>query len=171
MKMLQVLLLGVAIAIALPQGVAPVLAQGSAADSLAAARELARITTAGVLPQIMRAYSERTWPQVEAKVRQKNPNLDAAAVAELRKEFTELQLGVLRDVMADAAPVYARHFTLKELRDLVAFYKSPTGKKAIVAMPQASMEMLAGLAPRLDALTLQVNQKFADILKKRGFTP
>ena len=171
MKMLQVLLLGVAMAIGSPQGAAPVLAQGSAADSLTAARELARITTAGVLPQIMASFSNRTWPAVEAQLRQKNPNLDAAAVAELRKEFMQLQLGVLRDVMADAAPIYARHFTLKELRDLVTFYKSPTGKKAIVAMPQASMEMLAGLAPRLDSLTRSVNEKFAAILQQRGFTP
>jgi hypothetical protein len=169
MKIVQVLLLGTAVAIGLPHGTA--LAQGSAAQSLAAARELAQVTTAGVLPQIMASYADRTWPAVEAKLKQSNPNLDAATVAELRKEFLQLQVGVLRDVMADAAPIYARHFTLKELRELVAFYKSPTGKKAMVAMPQASMELLAGLAPRLDALSKSVGEKFAAILKQRGFNP
>lgn len=171
MKMLQALLLATAIMIGLPQGAAPVRAQGSPSDAMAAARELAQITTAGVLPQIMASYTERTWPSVEAKLRQKNSTLDATTVDELRKEFVQLQVGVLREVMADAGPVYARHFTLKELRDLVAFYKSPTGKKALVAMPQASLELLAGVAPRLDGLSQSVNDKFAAILKQRGFTP
>ncbi len=77
----------------------------------------------------------------------------------------------LRDIMSNAAPIYARYFTAKELRDLVAFYKSPTGKKALIAMPQASLDMVAGVAPRLQQLSENANQKFAEILKQRGFEP
>ncbi|MBX9844451.1 MAG: DUF2059 domain-containing protein [Xanthobacteraceae bacterium] len=138
---------------------------------MAAARELTLLTSVGVLPQIVASYTEKTWPPLEKTLRQKNPKLDATTVTELRKEFEILQVTALRDIMSNAAPIYARYFTAKELRDLVAFYKSPTGKKALIAMPQASLDMVAGVAPRLQQLSENANQKFAEILKQRGFEP
>jgi len=33
-------------------------------------------------------------------------------------------------------PVYDKYFTEAELRDIIGFYKSSTGKKAIAMMPQ-----------------------------------
>lgn len=39
-------------------------------------------------------------------------------------------------------PIYDRAFTEKELADLVAFYKSPTGQKVLVAMPQLMAESM-----------------------------
>ena len=35
-------------------------------------------------------------------------------------------------------PVFAKHFTQKELRDLTAFYESPLGRKAVAVMPATS---------------------------------
>jgi hypothetical protein len=40
----------------------------------------------------------------------------------------------------DVAKVYAKHFTAKEIEDLLTFYKSPTGKKALKELPAITME-------------------------------
>lgn len=53
-------------------------------------------------------------------------------------------------------PIYAKYFTVAEIRQLVAFYKSPIGAKTLNTMPQAINESLqAGVAnfqPRINAL-------------------
>ena len=38
--------------------------------------------------------------------------------------------------MTEAAKLYAARFTEQELKDMVAFYKSPLGKKMIAQEPQ-----------------------------------
>ncbi|HSB10080.1 MAG TPA: DUF2059 domain-containing protein [Blastocatellia bacterium] len=57
-------------------------------------------------------------------------------------------------------PIYDKHFTEQELKDLLAFYTSPTGQKAIQLMPdllKESMEKAAEIInPRLMRLINQV---------------
>lgn len=40
-------------------------------------------------------------------------------------------------------PIYAKHFTKDELDVLVAFYRTPVGKKAISTMPAIMQEMMS----------------------------
>ena len=53
-------------------------------------------------------------------------------------------------------PIYAKHFTAAEIRQLTAFYKTPVGAKTLSTMPQVINEsMQAGVTifqPRLNAL-------------------
>ena len=53
-------------------------------------------------------------------------------------------------------PVYAKHFTIDEIKQLTAFYKSPLGTKTLTEMPQVVAEtMNTGVTlfqPRLAAL-------------------
>jgi hypothetical protein len=39
-------------------------------------------------------------------------------------------------VKDDMAKIYAEEFTAEELKDLIAFYKTPTGQKAALRLPQ-----------------------------------
>ncbi|MGH9902755.1 MAG: DUF2059 domain-containing protein [Pyrinomonadaceae bacterium] len=45
--------------------------------------------------------------------------------------------------------VYDEHFTAEELRDLLAFYKTPTGRKTIKIMPQLFSESMNKTSERL----------------------
>lgn len=63
-------------------------------------------------------------------------------------------------------PVFAKHFTADELRQLTAFYESPLGRKALAVMPQTLREskevaqrMAIGMIPEL-------NQRVTDVLKR-----
>jgi hypothetical protein len=49
-----------------------------------------------------------------------------------------------REIEELLVPIYLKYYTEKELDDMIAFYKSPTGKKMIESMPgvmQESMEI------------------------------
>jgi hypothetical protein len=41
------------------------------------------------------------------------------------------------EVNTEVAKVYASHFTEKELKDLLAFYQSPLGRKVVTEEPKA----------------------------------
>jgi len=50
----------------------------------------------------------------------------------------------VEELLVSSADIYAKHFTDAEIDDLLRFYDSPTGKKAIAKMPtimNESMEM------------------------------
>lgn len=80
--------------------------------------------------------------------------------ADLQPRFTELTDEVAR--------LYAQNFTEQELKDILAFYKTPAGKKLLTAQPQvvdASMKFAQDWANKLSD---QVIAKMRDELKKRG---
>jgi len=56
-----------------------------------------------------------------------------------RIDFQELMQGVVM-------PIYDRHFDEQDLREMVAFYRTPAGRKAVSLMPQIMQETLQGVA-------------------------
>lgn len=60
-------------------------------------------------------------------------------------------------------PVYDKFFTEEELKDLVAFYKSPTGQKSIGIMPQLMQEAMSRSSEALNARVMKlVNDVIAE---------
>ena len=47
------------------------------------------------------------------------------------------------DLIEMIIPIYAKHFTHEEIKQLIAFYESPIGKKMIKVQPQIMMESMA----------------------------
>jgi len=124
-----------------------------------------------VISDLVNNLANQVWPTIEAGLRIKNPKIDAQTLAELRREFDSLQISAITESINDAAPIYARLFTVDELRAIIAFYRSPTGSKALRVMPQASSELISHIAPRMQVLSATVNQRFATILYQRGYIP
>jgi uncharacterized protein len=67
-----------------------------------------------------------------------------------------------------SARIYASHFTEPELRQLLAFYQSPVGRKAIVEEPKALDESMASGGQWGENLSDEVLVKMRDEMKKRG---
>lgn len=60
-------------------------------------------------------------------------------------------------------PIYDRFFTEEELKDLIAFYKSPTGQKSIDVMPQLMQDALQRSSEALNAkVLLLINEVLAE---------
>jgi len=152
--------------LAAPQGAA----ESDLAARLAAAKELFDLVSKDTLGQVVGQVTGQVWPQVEASLRAKNPNIDVAALAELRKEFERIQLEYLGDLLKDAPSIYARHFTDQELREIVAFYHTAIGAKTLKEMPQVMGEVMAMLMPRMKDVMSQTQDAFLKVLRRRGYT-
>jgi hypothetical protein len=73
------------------------------------------------------------------------------------------------DELVDAtARMYAQHFTEPELKQLLAFYQSPVGKKALVEEPKVLDEAMAYAGTWGDNLSQEVIGDMRDQMKKRG---
>jgi hypothetical protein len=96
-----------------------------------------------------------------------NPNLsDAQKKAALDKAAQDVPQAVeavstimndpklIDDMIAEIVPLYARHFTVQEIRQLAAFYKTPVGAKLLTTMPQVMTESMEIsnriMAPRIN---------------------
>ncbi|HZP74933.1 MAG TPA: DUF2059 domain-containing protein [Pseudolabrys sp.] len=110
---------------------APAQPQPSAA-ALASAKELAELKGAD---SFFKPVVFGVVEQTKNMFMQTNPNLQrdlnevaAALSKELAPRYSEIMNELIRS--------YATQFTEQELKDLIAFYKSPLGKKALEVEPQ-----------------------------------
>ena len=136
-------------------------------EALQAATELVSILSADMTKQLAAMLTNAFWPAVEQRAR--GQNIDDATLSDLRKEFETVQLNVLADAMKGAPQIYAQHFTASELKDLTAFYRTPTGVKTLVEMPKVTGEFAASLMPRLQSIQQQMGDAFDKTLRAHGY--
>ena len=67
-----------------------------------------------------------------------------------------------------SASFYASHFTEQELRDLLAFYQSPLGQKALMEEPKVLDQTMIYAGGWADNLSQEIIQAMRIELKKRG---
>jgi hypothetical protein len=98
---------------------------------------------------------------------QNNPNLagDLSQVAQklaadLAPRKVEMQQELTR--------IYASHFTEQELKDALAFYKTPLGKKLIAEEPRALEESMKAADDWSRKFATEVDAKFRAEMQKRG---
>lgn len=105
--------------------------------------------------------------RVKLMLAQTNPtlrkDLDAVA-ANLNKVYAPRTA----EMLSEFANAYASTFSEAELKDLVTFYRSPTGKKSITVEPQLFEAALAGLRTWQDEFGEEVILSFRAEMKKRG---
>ena len=66
------------------------------------------------------------------------------AILEINRDLAVLfnNPGLTAELADAIVPMYARHFSLAELNDLAAFYRSPLGAKMMATMPQLTAESM-----------------------------
>jgi uncharacterized protein len=136
-------------------------------EALATAEELMAVISPDMMKQLAGSISATFWPVVEQKARA--DKIDDATIGELRAEFERIQVAFASEAMKDAPPIYARHFTVAELRELAAFYRTPTGAKALQEVPQVMGELTTSLLPRLQDVQRQTGEAFTRILHEHGY--
>jgi hypothetical protein len=137
-------------------------------EALAAAKDLMAVISPDMMKQLATSISATFWPVVEQKA--KADKIDDATINELRTEFERIQVAFATDAMKEAPPIYARHFTIAELKELTAFYQTPTGAKALREVPQVMGELTGMLLPRLQDVQRQTGEAFTRILQAHGYT-
>jgi len=135
-------------------------------EALKAAEELSTMVGADTISQMSAAMTAQIWPTLESSLAAK---VDAPTLVELRAEFERSVAAFAAETMKASPPVYARNFTAQELREIVAFYKTPTGAKALHTMPKVMGEVMAQMGPRVQAFQQELNGRMLTILEKHGY--
>jgi uncharacterized protein len=134
------------------------------AGALAAAKEILVLKNAAAVYQ---GAVIGTIQNVKNSLLQSNINL--------QKDIDEISLKLARDLSGKEseigdgmATIYATYFSEQELKDLLAFYKSPLGKKSLELEPKAIEASLNYMRNWGEDLAMEVNERFRDEMKKRG---
>ena len=115
-------------------------------EALRAAQDLAAIVTGDTIDQMSRSVTAQMWPRIESQFGGK---VDSATIGELRSEFETALTSYTNETMKDVPAIDAKDFSVAELHDLMAFYKTPTGTKALKTMPQVTADITAHMMPHL----------------------
>jgi uncharacterized protein len=143
-----------------PKGPPPSAAQIQLARDIIDASGAARAFD-GIIPSIMQ--------QAYSAFLQQNPDLQKPLVESIntiRGDFEKRQ----PEIVGIMATTYASHFTESELNELLAFYRTPTGKKLVTELPKVLEESFA----RAREWGSKTSDEFIAVLraemKKRGYT-
>ena len=108
--------------------------------------------------------------QMTGALRESQPDVPTQAFDIISEEVTatitgELEMG---NFQALIVPIYAKYFSLEEVRQLLAFYQTPLGRKTVEVMPQLTQEsMLVGQSWGLDIGPV-IGQRVARRLAEEG---
>lgn len=145
---------------------APVQAQTPDPDSKAAAREL--ITTIKLGDQF-KALLPMIFKAMKPAIVQNRPDVDHdfdALVPVLTGKMT-VRISELEDSMVE---IYANNFSGAELRDLVAFYKSPTGQKFLQKTPLITQQTMAAGQKFGQSAGAEAQKEMIEQLRSKGHT-
>lgn len=84
--------------------------------------------------------------------------------ANLHKEYDARSA----ELVDATARIYAQHFTEVELKDMLAFYQSPVGRKMVIEEPKVIDESMANAGDWGDHLSEEIIAKMRAEMKKRG---
>jgi hypothetical protein len=135
-------------------------------QALQAAQDLVKVLTGDMVTQMSRAMTGQIWPKIEAEF---GPKTDQATMAELRTEFEKTLEKFVLDSMQDAPALYAKYFSAQELRDIGAFYRTPSGAKSLELMPMITAEFFGTMMPRMQGFSQELEATIARVLQKHGF--
>jgi hypothetical protein len=153
---------GLALACLLIVGAA--VAQQPSPAAVTAARELISVEGGdkmfeGTVPGII--------AQTEGMIMQMNPalakDLDEVGV-QLMTEFAPRRAQLLNDI----AVLYAQRFTEQELKDAIAFYKSPLGRKLTSEKPALLDASAARANEWARGLSEEIMKRFSQEMRKKG---
>jgi hypothetical protein len=154
----------VAVALALFALSAPAAGQQPSPSAIAAAKQLLQLKGAlklvdVLIPGIVESAKNSLLPT--------HPQLakDLSEVADLlRREFAPRTA----EVATEFATVYAAHFTEQEMKEVIAFFKTPTGQKFAADEPAVLDQALSRTQSWSNTVSEQVFARFRAEMKKRG---
>jgi len=137
-------------------------------------RFLAAMHTREMMQNMIATMAEQMHGMVREQT-QKTPNLPHGFEAQQNERMDDFARNFPVDEMIQAmVPIYQKHFTEREIDDLVAFYSSPTGQKMVKEMPAISAEAMQSsqeIIQRMIAKELQHVQHEIEALQKQNHAP
>jgi len=140
-------------------------AQAPSPAALAAAKELVSLKGGGamfdpLIPGVIESAKNQFLPT--------NPNL-AGPLTEVANQLHKEYAPRRAELIDMVAKIYAQHFTEAELKDIVAFYKTPAGKKMLAQEPIAIKQSLDAAQEWANEFSDTVLQRFRTEMQRKGY--
>ena len=117
--------------------------------------------------QMLQQYAKQSMGLVK-KLRPDIPASSLPAVEHELSAFIADKLSASGGLMEQVVPIYAKHFSHEEVRQLLAFYESPVGQKIVSKLPIV-MKEATDSAQRLGiSLIPEINQRVNEALKRES---
>jgi hypothetical protein len=111
---------------------------------------------------ILLKISENMKATIPYMMQSQTKSMSADTVDQFEKMMTKMTDYLGSDkFLGKIKSMYKKHFTTKEVLDIVAFYKSTTGKKFVTITPELSMEMGQLMAEDMQALVAEFQAEAA----------
>jgi hypothetical protein len=142
----------------------PASAQSPSPDAIAAARELIVASRAS---DQFKTLMPLITQQLKPAIAQGRPEVerDYDKIMPLMNEMAQRQFAKLAD---DMAAIYAKNFSVEEMRQITAFYRSPIGQKFLERFPAVAQESLIVGQKFGESLVRELQQNLTEELRKRG---
>jgi hypothetical protein len=115
------------------------------------------------------------WTQgVMQAYRAANPDMPERAAVVIEKEITAMlseKMNAKGGFMDQVVPIYDKYFTHAEIKDLLGFYETPTGKKAISVLPQVMNESAQAGQAWGQSLAVEADARIKAALRKEKLIP
>lgn len=144
--------------------IVPVRAQSPDADSEAAAKELVSVIKVSdqfktLLPLIFK--------QLKPAIVQNRADVERDYDA-LVPILQDRMMARISELEGSIVTVYASNFSAAELRDLIAFYKTPTGQKLLAKTPVIAQQTMAVGRKFGEVAGVEAQHEMVDELRKKG---
>lgn len=117
---------------------------------------------ANKMVEVMISFQEKEMPKTISSLIDNDKNLTPAKKQELKqmtvksaerisnrfREFFAQRMNIGQMLEEISLPIYDKNFTASELRDLIAFYRTPTGQKIIEISPKMTMEAMMAFSEK-----------------------
>lgn len=118
---------------------------------------------------------DQTLTPEEKKDRQKDLDAFVARNMQRYRDFFTKTINLDKLIEDISYPLYDKHFTENELKDLIAFYKTPTGQKLVSVSPALAIEfmtkMFEVILPTIEKFVKETSEaEVAEFLKSRKGT-
>jgi uncharacterized protein len=142
-------------------------------ERLQAARNLVAVESSATIAEMTSEVVAQVSPQIETALRAKHPNLDDATLGEISSAFERLLRETvaarMKEAMNELPPIYARYFSIAELNEIAAFYRTPTGAKLLATRPKVMAGLMPALLASSGSMTREFDAAYSEILKKHGY--
>ena len=116
-------------------------------------------------------FSDAFIQQMTIVLKQSNPNIDPKAYVIINEEITSLidEVFIVKGALSEIMyPIYNEHFTVEELREMIAFNNTELGKKIIKVMPIISQEGMQAGQKLGESLAPKIQERIAARFEKEG---
>lgn len=150
--------------------------QVAIADELTAAKysDIKRLMDVTGSANIAKQFASAISQQIFQTLKTSRPEIPDRALAVMDKELMALfseKLSAPGGLMDHIIPVYDKYFTHQEIRELLAFYQTPIGKKSILVLPKVVGESMMAGQRWGQSLGPEIEKRVIPALRREGLLP